>query len=171
MKKRIAILLIVFLSISIVSCTKDVKKYNPVIDEINLLSKSEKKQLSENLIEFKKEFGSEIVILIIDSTHEQTILEYSIDMTDKMKIGRKGIYDGILITLAKDDRQVRIEVGYGLEKIVKDEIAGNIIRNDMLPYFRNGEYYNGLLKAVIYLEKLITENQELVGDLEGVLFY
>ena len=85
-------------------------------------------------------------------------------MVENWGIGRKDYNDGLLITVALQDRQTRIEVGYGLEKIVKDKIAARIIREDMVPNFQTENYYEGLRVAVDKIKTLIEGNQALVGQ-------
>ena len=81
-----------------------------------------------------------------------------------MKLGRKEFDDGILITLSVKDHNVRLEVGYGLEKIIKDEVAARIIRDEMIPEFREERFYAGLKAAAFEIRNLIEENRGLIGQ-------
>jgi uncharacterized membrane protein YgcG len=85
-------------------------------------------------------------------------------MANGMGLGRKDYDDGILITVSLADRKTRIEVGPGLEKIIKDEIAARIIREDMGPRFGKDDFFNGIKGAVEKIKTLIEENKELVGQ-------
>ena len=81
-----------------------------------------------------------------------------------MKLGRSNFNDGLLIAVALKERAIRIEVGYGLEKIIKDEIASRIIREEIGPRFKEEKFYEGLYTAVEKIKKLIEENKDLVGQ-------
>ena len=80
------------------------------------------------------------------------------------RIGRKDYDDGILITAPVRDRQMRIEVGIGLENIIKDEIASQILSDQMAPMFREEKYYEGFRLSIERLSALIIENKDLVGS-------
>ncbi|WP_167882001.1 TPM domain-containing protein [Leptospira bouyouniensis] len=144
------------------------EQFIPIRDEINLLSNKEKGELSELILNLKRKYGSEIAILIIETTKNKSIEEYSLEYFEKWKIGREFFNDGLLILLAIDDRKLRIEVGYGLEKIIKDEIAARIIKEKMIPRFKNGEFFPAIKIAVEDLIKLIENNPDLIGDQEGI---
>ncbi len=137
--------------------------YARVNDYSNVLSNEEEKQLNKLLKSLEDSVGSQLVILLIDSLDNRTIEQYSIDVTDAWKIGRADFDDGILITLAMYDRKVRIEVGYGLELIIKDEIAKNIVDSTMVPKFQKSDFYNGLTNASKKIMDLIYHNPELIG--------
>lgn len=165
--KLISILAIsIIITISFLGCHKVATKentLNTVIDEINILTEEEKKEIAKIISELKDNVGSEIVLLIISTTGNQSIEQYSIKKAEELKIGRKEYNDGILITFALNDRKIRIEVGYGLEKIIKDEIASHIIRNTMTPHFKEKKYYLGLKNGTLEIVELITINEKLVG--------
>lgn len=119
-----------------------------VVDQTGTLSASEKASLISKLRAFDNQTSTQIVIVIINSLEGKTIEEKSIEIAEFNKIGRKGKDNGIFILVAKNDRKVRIEVGYGLEGILPDVRANNIIERDILPNFRAGKYYEGLDRAV-----------------------
>lgn len=135
-----------------------------VMDEAHILTNEEIGRLNGQIADLEQDIGSQIGILTIESLGGEKIEAYSLRMANQWGIGRKDYDDGILITFAKQERQVRIEVGLGLEKIIKDEIAARIIRQEMAPEFRNGNYFNGLHRAVDKMKALIRANEELVGQ-------
>jgi len=95
------------------------------------------------------------VVLMVGSTEPQAIEEYSLAVAEANKIGRKGTDDGVLLLVAKNDRRVRIEVGYGLEGTIPDAANARIIREYIAPKFRSNDYFGGISDAVGALTQLI----------------
>ena len=134
-----------------------------IFDHASLLTVQQKDSIAELIRGLEKRIGSQIAIFTIDTLNGENINEFSLRTAEKLHLGRPKFDDGILITVAIRNRQMRIEVGYGLEKIIKDEIAARIIREDMAPRFRQEDYSGGLKVTVQKVIKLIEENKELVG--------
>ena len=126
-----------------------------VTDLTNTLSSEQQSALESRLAQFEQQEGSQMAILLVPSTRPEAIEQYSIRVVDEWKLGRKGVDDGILILVAKNDREMRIEVGYGLEGVIPDAIAHRIIEETMVPYFRQGDFYGGLSAAVEQLAGLV----------------
>lgn len=137
---------------------------NYVFDRSGVLSIEEVDKLNYELHELEDSIGSQMVVLIIDSLGSESIEAYSLRTATEWGIGRKDFDDGILITLSMFDRKMRIEVGIGLERIIKDEIAAKIMREEMTPSFKEEKYFEGLLAAIIQIKTLIYENRELIGQ-------
>lgn len=131
----------------------------PVVDHTQTLSPAALAALNERLTQLSTDKGSQIAILILPSTQPESIEQFSIRLAEHWKIGRSKIDDGVLIVVAKDDRTMRIEVGYGLEGAIPDAIAKRIIEEQMAPRFRDGDFAGGLTAAVDTLEKLIDGEQ------------
>ncbi|WP_061286957.1 TPM domain-containing protein [Leptospira interrogans] len=121
---------------------------SPVTDATFTLTKEQKVQLTNRLISFETKKGSQIAVLIVDSTGEWSIEEYALKVFEKTKLGRKGIDDGILIVVAIQDHKTKIEVGYGLEGTIPDAIAKRIIEEFMIPHFKNGDYFQGVSDGI-----------------------
>ena len=119
-----------------------------VTDLTQTLGADQQAALESKLAQFEQQKGSQIAILLVPTTQPEAIEQYSIRVVEAWKLGRKGVDDGILILVAKADRKVRIEVGYGLEGIVPDSIASQIIRDAIQPHFKQGDFYGGLNAAV-----------------------
>ncbi|WP_350150291.1 YgcG family protein [Nitrosomonas sp.] len=118
------------------------------------LSTSEVMHLEQKLQAFEKTKGSQIAVLMIPTTQPETIEQYSIRVAEAWQLGRKGIDDGILLLIAKNDRALRVEVGYGLEGVIPDAIAKRIIADIMTPHFKLGHFANGIdagIEAIIHL--------------------
>lgn len=129
----------------------DVPKKNEqtaVYDYINLLNPSQKSTLESKLINYADSTSTQIVIVIISTTKGEDISFLGAKWGQKWGIGQADKDNGILITLAKDDRKIDINTGYGIETIVTDRMAEQIINRIMIPQFKNGNYYGGLHQGV-----------------------
>lgn len=115
-----------------------------VYDYVQLLSSSQKSSLEKNLIRYADSTSTQIVCVIISSTRGEDISFLGARWGQKWGIGQKGKDNGILITLAVDDRMVDINTGYGIEYLLTDRMAKRIISRVMIPEFRNGRFYEGL---------------------------
>lgn len=132
----------------------------PVTDLTQTLSSQEIAALERRVRDFEAAKGSQIAILLVPTTQPETIEQYSIRVVEAWQLGRKGVDDGVLILVAKDDRTVRIEVGYGFEGALPDALAKRITDQVIVPRFRQGDFYGGLTAAV---ERIIAvlEGEEL----------
>lgn len=128
-----------------------------VIDQTATLSEVQRQALEAKLAGFEAQSGPQIVILLVRSTVPEDITAYAFRVADQWKIGRKGVGDGLLVLVAKDDRVARIEVARALEGAVPDLAARQIIDQAMVPAFRQGDYAGGLNLAV----------DRLIGRLSG----
>jgi uncharacterized protein len=123
-----------------------------VVDGAGLLSTAERAELTRRLEAIEKETSVQIVVATIPSLEGEPIEDYSIRLADAWKAGQKGLDNGVILLVARDDRKVRIEVGYGLEAVIPDGLAGRIIRERIAPAFGSGNYYAGLLAGVEALD-------------------
>ncbi|HSI43035.1 MAG TPA: YgcG family protein [Methylotenera sp.] len=123
-----------------------------VTDLTQTLTAEQQNQLESKLANFEQQKGSQIAVLIVPTTQPEDIAQYSIRVAESWKLGREKQDDGILVLVAKDDRKMRIEVGYGLEGAIPDLIAKRIISEVMAPKFKQGDFYGGIDAAV---DKLI----------------
>jgi len=130
-----------------------------VTDLTQTLSPEQQSQLEAKLTAFEQQRGSQIAVLIMPTTAPEAIEQYSIRVADVWKLGREKQDDGVLLLVAKDDRKMRIEVGYGLEGAIPDLIAKRIISEIMVPSFRQGDFYGGINNAVEQIIRLISGEQ------------
>ena len=128
---------------------------SPVVDTTGTLDAASKQQLEQQALALQQRKGSQLQVLVIPSTAPETIEQYAVRAFESFKLGRKGLDDGLLLVVAKDDRKVRIEVGYGLEGAIPDITAGRVIQEYMVPKFRQGDYAGGIVDASAQLVKLI----------------
>ncbi len=117
-------------------------------DFTNTLTSSELNQLNKKLKDYEDTTSTQLVVLMISSLQDYPIEYYTLEVAEKNKIGTEKNDNGLLLLVVKNDRKVRIEVGYGLEGAVPDALAGSIIRNVMIPYFRQNDYYGGIEAGV-----------------------
>lgn len=108
------------------------------------LSKDELAQLESRLEEFDRSTSTQIVVLMVPSMGEGSLEEVALRVAEKNGIGRKGKSNGVLLFIAKSERKIRIETGYGLEGPLPDALAGTIIRREIVPHFRQGDYFGGI---------------------------
>jgi uncharacterized protein len=126
-----------------------------VTDLTATLSVEQAATLENELAAFETKKGSQIAVLIIPTTQPEDIAQFGIRVADQWKIGRKKIDDGVILIVAKDDRKLRLEVGYGLEGAIPDAIAKRVIAETITPYFKADDYYGGIEAGVQQLMKLI----------------
>ncbi|NBF04327.1 YgcG family protein, partial [Pseudomonas sp. Fl5BN2] len=130
-----------------------------VIDLSATLDAVEQQRIEQKLAALEQRRGAQIAVMLVPNLGEQNIETLSNQLFRAWKLGRKGINDGILLLVAKNDRQVRIEVGYGLESLVTDLLAGQIIARDLTPAFRQGDYAGGIERALDDLIVLVDGGQ------------
>ena len=135
-----------------------------VTDTTGTLTAEQIAQLEAQLTDLEKRKGSQVAVYMVSSLGDQSLEDYSLAIAEKNKLGRAKTDDGVLLFIAKDDRKVRIEVGYGLEGAIPDAKAGRIIREYIAPNFRKGDYNQGIVDAVGAIGKLI-EGEDLPAPL------
>jgi uncharacterized protein len=119
-----------------------------VVDNTATLSSSDIASLDRTLKDFEAKKGSQVAVLIVPTTQPETIEQYSLRVAEAWKIGRKKIDDGAILVVAKNDRKLRIEVGYGLEGALTDVTAKRIIDEVITPKFRSGDFAGGISDGV-----------------------
>ncbi|MBN6149937.1 TPM domain-containing protein [Xanthomonas sp. AmX2] len=127
----------------------------PVVDRTGTLDAAQRAQLERQARELQARKGSQLQVLMVASTAPETIEQYTQRVFDQWQLGRKGVDDGVLLVVAKDDRRVRIQPGYGLEGAIPDAIANRIIQEYLAPRFRAGDYGGGIAEATAMLVRLV----------------
>lgn len=118
-----------------------------VTDETGTLTSSQVTSLSQKLQNFDRQTSTQIVVYMIQSLEGESLEDVSHTIAEKNKIGRKGKDNGVMLFIAKSDKKIRIEVGYGLEGALTDAVSSQIIRNEIAPSFRNNNFYEGINKG------------------------
>ncbi|EIE00690.1 TPM domain-containing protein [Leptospira licerasiae] len=135
------------------------KLVHRVTDLTSTLSEEEVSSLENKLKTFEKRKGSQVVLVIVPTTGDETIEQYSIRLAEDWKIGRKGIADGVIFLVAKDDRKMRFEIGRGLEGAIPDVISKRIQLEYIRPLFKEGKYYKGIDQGIDKILGLIDGEQ------------
>lgn len=119
-----------------------------VTDLTATLTAAQKQEIAAKLAAFESKKGAQIAVLIVPTTQPEAIEQYAIRVAEAWKLGRKDVDDGALLLVAKDDRALRIEVGYGLEGTLNDATASRIVAETIAPEFRRGDFYGGIAAGV-----------------------
>ena len=146
MKKLFLILFFIPLFISAQTEIPSLTKY--ATDLTGTLSQSQLDVLNRALTVFHDSTSNQITFLMISTLGENTIEEYALAVGRKNQIGEKERNNGILFLVIKDDKKMRIEVGYGLEGALPDALAGSILRNEVRPYFKSNDYFQGIAAGI-----------------------
>ena len=117
-------------------------------DQTSTLSGAELSALESKLASFDRATSTQVVVLMVASGDSGSLEETTYRIAEENAIGRRDKNNGVLLFIAKNDRKIRIEVGYGLEGVLTDALCGVIIRHEIAPRFREGEYYEGINAGV-----------------------
>jgi uncharacterized protein len=126
-----------------------------VVDQTGTLSSGDIASLSQKLRDFENRKGSQVAVLIVPTTQPETIEQFSLRVAEAWKVGRKKIDDGAILVIAKNDRHLRIEVGYGLEGALTDVTSRRIIDEVITPKFRTGDFAGGIADGVDRMTRVI----------------
>jgi uncharacterized protein len=126
-----------------------------VTDRTGTLDATSRQRLESLLEGVERARGAQIAVLLLPTTQPETIEAFGIRLAEAWKIGHKGADNGVIIIVAKNDRKMRIEVGYGLEGSIPDAIAKRIVAERMAPRFKQGDFAGGLIDAVEALDAAI----------------
>jgi uncharacterized protein len=161
---RVATALLLWLGLALAGLAQTLQPVPPltgrVVDLTGTLAPAQKQALESQLEAIERRKGSQVAILVVATTQPEAIEQFGIRVVEAWKLGRgevdgKRVDDGVLLLVAKDDRKVRIEVGYGLEGAIPDAYARRIIAETIAPHFRQGDYAGGLQAAVADVGRLI----------------
>ena len=128
-----------------------------IVDTAHLLPPNVAASLSQELAAHEQRTGNQVAILTLPSLQGEPLEEFSHRVATTWKLGQKGTDNGVLLLVASQDRRVRIEVGYGLEGVLTDAVTSRIIRNEMVPHFRAGNYADGIAAGA----------RAIIGTIEG----
>lgn len=130
-----------------------------VVDQAGMLSESERAQLEAQLADYEARTGSQIAVLLVKSTEPEAIEQYSIRVVEAWKLGRKGVDDGVLLMVARDNpsalRRLRIEAGRGVQGSLTDAKSKQILQDVIAPYFRQNQFHAGLSAGVSAIAHLL----------------
>ncbi len=126
-----------------------------VIDQTGTLTAEQKGSLEQTLTAFEASKGSQLAVLMLPSTAPEAIEQYALRVAEQWKLGRKKVDDGAILVVARDDRSLRIEVGYGLEGALNDATSKRIISEIILPRFKSQDFYGGISAGVDQIIRVI----------------
>lgn len=138
-----------------------------VMDQAGMLSAGSRQKLEAQLTAYEEQTGHQFVLLTIPSLEGLPIENYSLKVVESWKLGDKTRDDGLLLLIAKEDRKVRIEVGYGLEGAVPDATAAQVIRYKLEPAFKAGQFEQGIFAAFEVLMQKASGEAVQIGPKKG----
>ncbi len=157
----LAVCLLLFITGPVLFGLSIPKLDGPVVDDAGVLSRSQKTEIEKIIVDLESSTSAQVALLTVKSLEGTSIEEYSLKVAETWKLGQADRDNGLLILLSTGEKKVRIEVGYGLEGVMTDAKSGYIIREVMLPYFRNGDYAGGLYAAVTRVSGVITQTSDI----------
>jgi uncharacterized protein len=140
-----------------------------VNDFANVLQAEDRTTLEELLAAVERETTAEIALVTVRGLGGRPVEEYANRLFQEWGIGKKGRDNGVLILVARDDREIRIEVGYGLEGVLPDGFAGAIIRETFVPRFRDDRYREGLIEGTTRVADIVRRNETLTAEQRAAL--
>jgi uncharacterized protein len=126
-----------------------------VTDLTGTLTAAQQSALEEKLAAFEARKGAQIALLILPTTKPEDIAQFGVRLLESWKLGRKSIDDGAALIVAKDDKELRIEVQYGLEGVLTDATSKRIIEDTILPLFRQGDFYGGVNAGIDQMIRVV----------------
>jgi len=147
---RVAVALLVLLLVAAPALALEVPSapQGRVSDYAGALSVDQRRKLEEKLARFEEETANQVAVVVIPTLASDSLEDYSIRLAEKWRLGRKGKDNGVILLIVMQDRKIRIEVGYGLEGMLPDSLAGEIIRQEITSRFRQGQFYQGIEAGV-----------------------
>ena len=154
MRKLFSYLLIV---LALSAFADDIPGYSGYVnDYAGVISEKDKASMEDVAKEVEEKTGAQIAVLTVRTmTPYTSIDDFSMAVAEKWKVGEKGKDTGIIIVLAMEERKIRIDVGYGLEGIFNDARVGRILDNNIIPYFRGGDFSAGLRRGMFKIADTI----------------
>jgi uncharacterized protein len=126
-----------------------------VNDYAKVLAVDRSRQLEDQLAQFEQETGHQVAVLTIPSLKGDSLEDFSIRVAENWKIGKKGFDNGVILIVVPNDRRLRLEVGYGLEGVLPDAVANQIISQYIIPRFRAGDFSGGIVAGIDAVLKVI----------------
>ena len=133
----------------------------PVIDQANLLTAEQKQAISQQILKLYQNGKAQIGIVIVPTTGQEDIFDYAMRVGESWQLGSAKRDNGLLMAIAVNDRRIQILTGYGLEGVIPDIVASRIIRNQITPYFKQGQYAQGIQAGLNEIERVLNLDPEI----------
>lgn len=127
-----------------------------VNDFADILSHGQERKLERKLVAYDDSTSTQITVVIVDTTGREDIDLYAAELAEEWGVGQKGKDNGLIILVAYKDREMSIQTGYGIESTLTDALAKRIIEQDILPFFKNDDYYKGLDSGTTQIIKVLS---------------
>ena len=135
----------------------------PVNDLAQVMTAQQRQELTDYLTNLNNQTGIQMAVLTVPSLEGDSIEDFSFRTASAWKLGQAKEDNGALLVVSEGDRELRIEVGYGLEGLLTDAKSGLIIRNIITPHFRNGDYGTGIVEGIKNMVGVATEDAQLIS--------
>lgn len=136
----------------------------PVNDLAQVMTALQRQELTDYLTNLNNQTGIQMAVLTVPSLEGDSIEDFSFRTASAWKLGQEKEDNGALLVVSEGDRELRIEVGYGLEGLLTDAKSGLIIRNIITPHFRNGDYGTGIVEGIKNMVGIATEDAQLISE-------
>lgn len=158
MRKGLPALLLLLLAAVPVPAVPD-RPQGYVSDFAGILDERVEQEISSFISQTESKTSAEIAVVTVSSLEDKSVEEYAHEIFNAWGIGKKGKDNGVLLLVAPNERKMRIEVGYGLEPILPDGLAGQIIREQFVPAFKSGDFPGGILSGVERITEIISKGE------------
>lgn len=136
----------------------------PVVDQANLLSASQKQEISQRILKLHQQGKAQIGVVIVPTTGQEDIFDFAMRIAEKWQLGSAKQDNGLLMAIAVNDRHIQILTGYGLEGVLPDIVVSRIIRNQITPYFKQAQYAQGIDAGLAEIERILTMDPEVAAQ-------
>jgi uncharacterized protein len=158
----VALVLVALLSAAAAAALELPPLSGRVNDYAGMLSPQTAQLLESRLEQLEQATGAQVAVLTLASLEDEPLEDFSVRVVETWKLGRKGVDDGVLLLVSRDDRKLRIEVGYGLEPTLTDVRCRRIISNLIVPRFREGDFDGGISAAVEAIDATVRGQEDLM---------
>ncbi|UUM28463.1 TPM domain-containing protein [Acinetobacter colistiniresistens] len=133
----------------------------PVIDQAKVLSVAEMQQLNQKILNLYQQGKAQIGVIIVPTTGQEAIFDFALRTGEKWQLGSAKRDNGLLMAIAVNDRNIQILTGYGLEGVLPDVVLSRIIRNQITPYFKQGQYAQGISAGLDEISRIVNLDPEI----------
>ncbi|WP_336041801.1 TPM domain-containing protein [Acinetobacter dispersus] len=133
----------------------------PIIDQAKILSDAETQQLNQKILSLYQQGKAQVGVIIVPTTGQEAIFDFALRTGEKWQLGSAKRDNGLLIAIAVNDRNIQILTGYGLEGVLPDLVLSRIIRNQITPYFKQGQYAQGISAGLDEITRIVNLDPEI----------